>query len=319
MTKRDESLPRVSDILKFLYSEEFENIPRDVLEAARDRGIRGHKLIELNWNTNLDHPIVNMFREGLEKIRRFIGNRKVTVVIDYKFTFDKLRPETAMQLMLYGDLINNEESYVSSGIIIENQINGKTYTGKPDFVMYQTPAPFEYFAFHYHQDGGLFIYRIPDRAKERLLDFSLSLVNHHEAIEAGKLIKYDKLIEWDRLQLEYDVFELFHPILPPRSIETVEDSHFAVAKYHEATKIEAQIKHLKNEIKRYMLEENEPYIINPYTGTGVRLEKHKLVVYDEFKKKKEDTKYKAALKKCQIDTGQKLVLKRVKKKIKQIN
>jgi hypothetical protein len=284
--KRDETLPRVSDILKFLYIEELESIPRDILEAAAEEGRRKHKLIEDNWNTDLDHPIVNMFRRGLKKVMGWIGDRDITIVIDYKFTRDKLRAETALQKLLYGELVSEGyQDFCKNKIVIERQINGYTFTGKPDFVilnMLSDAYDVAYFAFHYHQDGGLFVYKIPDRAKEPLLNFALSLVEHHEDITAGKLIKYDKLLEWDKLQREYDVFEIFYCTMPPMTVTSELEAKTAVMMFRDLQKVEKYKKHLASELMRYMESEDKTVLYDP-TGGGVRLQTSNRKEHDKKK------------------------------------
>jgi hypothetical protein len=278
MPKRDETLPRVSEIIKFLYEGDFDNIPPETLKAAIERGNHGHWLIEHNWNTDLDHPIVNMFRQGLSKIftdnqrgcyeaviehqlngYTFTGKpdfRMQGVIIDYKFTRDSLRPATALQLLLYSYLVQEQ-----IGI-----------------------CPNDFYAFHYHQDGGLFIYKIPDRAKAPLRKFALSLVKHHEDIKAGKLIKYDKLIEWDRLQLEYDVFEIFYCTMPPMTITSELEAKTAIMMFRDLAKVEAYTDHLKREIMRYMDENDKTKLWDP-TGGGVRLQVSNRKQYDAAKLK----------------------------------
>jgi hypothetical protein len=275
---RDESLPRVTDVLKFLYAEEFESIPDDILEEARERGERYHKLIELNWNTKLDHPIVNMFREGLDviiidrtmsqpAIEMQINGLSYTgkpdfcfddVVIDYKFTRDRLRPVTALQLLLYGGLIY--EASCGQHIIKK------------------------YYAFHYHQDGGLFVYKIPDRAIEPLGLFAVSLVRHHADIEAGKIIRYDKLIEWERLQLEYDVFDEFYCTMPPAIVTNELEEKAAIYRYRCLQKVEAYQKHLGREITRRMEETGQTKLYD-HTGGGVRLQTSNRKQHDSAKLK----------------------------------
>lgn len=266
MEPRDETKPRTTDTIHFLYEEEFNKIPRDILDEAADNGKKGHKIIELNWDTSLDHPIVNMFRQGLEKVRhaggaqecpcieKQINGLKFTgkpdffdsnTVIDYKFTRDRLRPETAIQLVLYGEL--------AAEFLCAPRV--------PEF----------YFAFHFHQDGGLFVYRIPDRAKEPLRKFGMSLVENHEAIKAGTLIRYEKMLEWERLQLEYDVFEIFYCTMPPMTVTSELEAKTAVLMFRDLQKVEGYTAHLKRELVRYMESAGVTKICD-HTGGGVKIQ-----------------------------------------------
>jgi len=302
---RDENLPRVSDLYHFLNEEEFDKIPQDQLDGAAERGNIGHKLIEQNWNTDLDNSIVNMFREGLEKVRQWVRENSPgsTIVIDYKFTRDSLRPETAIQLVDYGGLIAEVGKRVPGGVAIEQQLNGSRYTGKPDFVVQDSFEYFEYFAFHYHQNGGLFIYRIPDRAKGRISLFAHSLIEHHEAIKEGRQIKYLKMAEWERLQREYDVFEPFCNVMPPMQITTHDKAKQAALLYNtDVKRFEEQREQFKRELVRFMEEEGKDKIYD-ITGGGVRLRNCRgTAVYDTKKKAQADKVYAKALKDALIET-----------------
>jgi hypothetical protein len=302
---RDESLPRVSSLYHFLNEEEFKKIPQDQLAAAAERGNRGHKLIELNWNTNLDNPIVNMFREGLAKVKQWVSENSPghTIVIDYKFTRDRLRPETAIQLVDYGGLIAEVGEISPGRIAIEQQLNGSRYTGKPDFVIQDSFEHFEYFAFHYHQDGGLFVYRIPKRAKGALSLFAYSLIEHHKAIQEGRQIKYLKMAEWERLQLEYEVFEPFYNTMPPMEITTHDKAKQAALLYNtDVKRFEERREQFKREIVRFMESEGKDKIYD-LTGGGVHLRNARATkIYDPVKKAKADKVYNKALEDALIET-----------------
>jgi hypothetical protein len=253
-----------------LTEEEFNKIPRDILEAKAAEGIRKHKILEDNYGKPNNNLLSYMFDEGLKKIftedelqgeptfekqlngLQFTGKPDFYLrrtLIDYKFT-DTLRPETALQLILYG-ILQNEVS-----VSIDR-----------------------FYAFHFPNDYSLFIYQIPGRALAPLKEFASFVIDNHEAIDAGGFEKYEGLIKWKKLLIDYEVFEPVDAVFPPLTITDQEKADFAAVIYYKIKRIEDYKKYLNSELKRYMEEKGETRLGNSETG-GVRLQNHTTKVYD---------------------------------------
>jgi hypothetical protein len=312
-TKRDETRPRVSDIIKFLYEEELNAIPKHILEAAAQRGTEKHAIIESNYGKNTDNIISQLFRDGLFKIftedelqcdavfeeqlngKRFTGKpdfRLRDTLIDYKFAND-LRTVTALQLILYSKLV----------------------TELHDLFMQK------WYVFHFPKDHGLFIYKIADKAILPILKYAESIINNHEAIKSGGLERYDALLEWEKLQQDYEIFELVETVLPPLTITNEEEAENAAVIYYNIKAVIEREAVLKRELKQYM-EEQGITKIEDINGYGIRLQGRKNKMYDADRKAAAKKIYDKALNECQTGVFETTSLVRFaprKKKEKQIN
>jgi hypothetical protein len=313
--KRDKSLPRQSDLFSFIGEDEFEKIPEAILHNKAVEGIEKHDILEKTYGKDeRDNLLAGMFKEGLQKIftpeeltgkpvfeeqlngPRFTGKPDFLLcnkLVDYKFT-DILRPKTALQLKAY-DILEDEVK----DVLIHDR-----------------------YAFHFPHDRALFIYKIPRRTIPELEDFVNFVVDNHEDIKAGKLVKYDALIKWEELQQDYTIFEFVAAIVPPMMITNPEEAITAARAYIEVKEAEKYGKVLKDELKRY-LEDIDETRIEAGGGYGVRLQSSKATkVYDEVKSKAAKEVYNKALEDCLIsETKNKGIVKfsPKKKKVKQIN
>jgi hypothetical protein len=273
-----------------LTEEEFNKIPRDILEAKAAEGIRKHKLLEDNYGKPNNNLLSYMFAEGLKQIftaeelktkpifeeqingKYFTGRPDYYLLgklIDYKFT-DTLRPETALQLVLYDIL--------------------ETMGGN---------AVDEHYAFHFPNDYSLFIYKIPGRTIAPLKEFVSFVIDNHEAINAGEFEKYEGLIKWKKLLTDYEVFEPIGAVFPPLTITDKEKADFAAVIYYKIKRIEDYKKYLNSELKRYM-EENELKSLGDRETGGVRLQNHTTKIYDAKKQAVAKAAYDKALKECKV-------------------
>lgn len=301
MIKRDETLPRVSELIRFISEEELDSIPRDRLEAKAAEGTRKHKILEDNYGKETNNLLSLMFKDGLNKILKpdelrisealliaptfeeqingitFTGKpdfRLGNTLIDYKFTND-LRAVTALQLIFYGVLIQEKH-----GIEMKRC-----------------------YAFHYPNDYSLFIHKVPDRTMKPLLDYAYYVFKNHEAITAGELEKYEALARWEELLLDYEMFEPVAACFAPLTITSEEEAINAAVIYCMMLPIEKHGEKLKSELKRYMAQSGD-IKISDINGYGIRLQTKNPKLHDAAKRKKAKAAYDEALEECQIGTVQ---------------
>lgn len=305
MTNRNEALPRVSNLIRFISEDELDAIPKDILEAAAERGTINHQIIEDNYGKQTDNLISNMFREGLMRIfpgdetqddptfegqlngSHFTGKpdfRLLGTLVDYKFS-NELRPVTALQLILYGMLI---EEVRGTGCSIN-----------------------KYYAFHFPKDHGLFIHKVTDRAVPALKEYAEYIIKNHEAIKEGELVKYEALKKWEVLLQDYTLFEPAGTVLTPLTITSEEEAIRAAVLFYHIKEVTDYEKKLKAELKRYMAENFENKIVD-ITGHGIQLISRKIKLFDNDKKASAKTIYDKALEECQTGTMESLSLKRIK-------
>jgi hypothetical protein len=312
MTKRDERLPRVSSLIYPLIQEELESIPRDTLEKKAAEGRMKHRIIETSYGKNTDNIISWLFIKGLAKI------------------FDK-------------DSLMSKPTF-------EQQLNGKRFTGRPDFLLNKTLSDYKftdvlkdetglqlikygilerevndieierYFAFHYPVDYSLFIYEVSQRAIDPLKKFSTFLVDNHDAIREGGFEKYEAINEWGRIKLEYEIFELVDALYAPHLIEKANELEKAVV-YYNFKQSEKFMKKLKSDITRYMIDNNIQRI-DDNSGYGIKLKSRTNKKYDKKRAAMAKEKYKKELENCIIDREKTTFIECFKpraKKPKQIN
>lgn len=319
MVSRDESLARQSDLTLFLYEEELAQIPRGLLYEKAAEGTRKHGLIETEHGKPTNNIIVQMFNDGL---RRLFSRKEL----------------------------------LGASPVIEEQLNGSRYTGKPDFRLLDALIDYKFtldlkphvalqlilyamlieevhglkvnrlYAFHYPTDHGLFIYKVPDRAIQPLREFALYVIDNHEAIKAGNVERYEALNRWDKLLEDYEVFEPVATVFPLLTITNKEEAEKAARFYCRLKEVIDYEKYLKGELKRYV-EENGPIIDDD--GFGVRLKGRSYKEYDDGKKAVADSRFKIAkeihkkeLALCETGSGKNFHIERVKpgtKKPKLIN
>jgi hypothetical protein len=300
-TKRDESLPRVSDLKHFLNEEEFNKIPKDILSRKAKEGTRKHGLLEKYYDKETPNPLVNMFKDGMKQLftqkelsqkpiiekqlngSRFTGCPDLILgnaLVDYKFTVD-LRASTALQIVLYA--------------MLHYELTRKEIS--------------RLYAFHFPGDWGLFMYKVPDRTIPILVEFAEYIIGHHEAIKAGELERYKALSRWDMILQDYEaennLFELVDTVLAPPTITTLEEAEVAAVVF---AKIGGKIAALKRELKRYMEDTGETRLFG-IDGSGVRLDNGSYKVYDKEKKAAAKRVYDEALKACllRVEPTKKLV------------
>jgi hypothetical protein len=282
--QRNEELPRASALSWVLIAETFMKISRDILAVAAERGKQGHRLVQNNWDTNLDHKVIQMFQEALRflcdgdisqvqpVIEKQINGETFTgcpdfyslfkqFIIDYKFT-DELKNEVAIQLLAYDELI-----FEKTGIRMKNHYAFWFPTFSPVL-----------------GDGGLFVYRIPDRTIEPLRAFMLWLKDNHVDIMNGEDVKYEAISRWKKLQDEYDMFEPVYTTLPLLTLSTRELADVAVTKFYHLKLLKGYEDHFKKEIGRYMKENNITDRLESPTGHGVKWKRGKSTKkYDEVR------------------------------------
>jgi hypothetical protein len=315
MVERNELLPRVSNLTSFITEEEFNKIPRDILEVKAAEGIRKHKIIEDNYyNISTDNVISWLFHKGIMQIfpgdetqddpafeeqingERFTGRpdfRLWKTIIDYKFT-DELRPVTALKIVLYG--------------MLEKEVNGIDID--------------RFYAFHYPEDFTLFIHKVPDRTIMPLVTLAGYIIENHESIKAGHLEKYEALNMWDKLLQDYDVFEpVGTELLPPSTIKNNEEAITSILLSRKIDEIIKYQEKLKSNIKQYMIENDLPKI-SDISGYGIRLQYNNKKLYNTGRKAAAKKIYDEALSKCQTGTFETTSLVRFaprKNKVKLIN
>jgi hypothetical protein len=314
MEARNEHLPRQSDIKHFLDEEEFDSIPDETLAEASLKGVEKHDIIHKNYGKPTNNIISLMFAEGLTKIfnpdelklmpifekqlngARFTGKpdfRLIRTIIDYKFSIE-LRPTTALQLVMYK-------------MLIEEVLN--------------IPPIERLFAFHYPKDRGLFIHKVPDRAIEPLLEYADYIIENHQAISDGEIIRYEAISKWETLLQDYEVFEPVAQVLPPLTITNKEEAIAAAVIYYNIKAVTDHEDRLKRELKRYM-EESGDTTIGDVFGYGVKLINSTQKLYDKNKKAAAKKVYDKALEDCKTGTLSTYSLRRFKptvKKAKLIN
>lgn len=295
MTKRDETLPRVSELIEFL--SDYDSIPEYRMEPARERGLKNHKIIEEHYHKKTDNIVANLFKEALKKIFKlkstydefpvfeeqlngslYTGRpdfRLYDNLIDYKFTSDPTpKPQWALQLILYETL--------------EKEVNNITINNL--------------YVFHYPKDWSLFVYKVADtKVWNELVYFADFILDNHESIKTGGLEKYDALNMWEDILTDYQIFEYVDSFYAPREIEKANELEKA-AVYYNFKQVEKQLSKLKDDITRYMVENNIPSL-DDGEGHGIRLKTRVTKEYDPKLKAVAKKKYDADLEKCQI--GQK--------------
>lgn len=307
---RDESVPRQSNLFAFLSEEEFDSIPQDTLENKAAEGIEKHALLENTYDKVSQNLLVMMFKEGLTQIftydelsdsspifeeqlngKRFTGAPDFLLhntLIDYKFCLD-LRPKTALQLVAYG--------------MLEKEIKGIDIN--------------RFFAFHFPDDRSLYIHRVNPRVVPVLIEFTNFVIENHNDIGAGELVKFEALSRWEEIQRDYDIFESVCDIFPPMMIESREDEISAVMTFIKIKEIQDREKILKREIRRYMDEQGITELTG-LDGYSVRISNCAAIkIYDKEKKAVADSIHKAALEDALQEKIPNTCLKRFKPKKKE--
>lgn len=324
---RDETLPRASALSWPLIAEEFLKISREILAVAAERGKKGHRLIQYNWNTILDHIVIQMFQEALRfifggeiptdeqpVIEKQINGSTFTgcpdffypgrFIADYKFT-DELKDEVAIQLLSYDELI-----FERTGVRVK------------DHYAFWFPTVSSVLG-----DGGLFVYKIPKRTIKPVRAFMLWLKDNHVDIMRGDDVKYEAISRWAKLRDEYDMFEIVFTTQPMLTITTKELADVAVTKFYHLKLIKSYADHLKIELGRY-LKEKDMQRFESETGHGVKWKRGKPTKkYDEAKLApakatflKAKAAYDKALKESETETIDNYHLERYyKKPVKQLN
>jgi hypothetical protein len=314
MASRNESLPRQSDYTLFLYEEELAKIPRGLLYEKAAEGTRKHGLIETEYGKPTNNLIVQMFHDGLKR------------------------------------LFSSKE--LESAPVIEEQLNGEDFTGKPDFRIVDALIDYKFtldlkphvalqlvlyamlieqvhgvemnplYAFHYPTDHGLFIYKVPDRAVRPLVELANYIIGNHEAIKAGNVERYEALSRWDKLNEDYEVFEPVATVFPPLTITNKAEAEKAARFYCRLKEVIDYEKHLKGELKRYLSENGDSFVKDD-DGFGVRLQKGSpTIFYDKAKKAAVMASHKKNLADCVTGSKDNYSLNRFKpsaEKAKQIN
>lgn len=293
MTKRDETLPRVSELIGFL--SDYDSIPEYRMEPARERGLKNHKVIQEHYHKKTDNIVANLFKDAIKKIfklksvydefpvfeeqlngSRYTGRpdcRLYDNLIDYKFTSDSVpKPQWALQLMFYA--------------VLEDSINNV-------FIR-------DHYIFHYPKDWSLFVYKISTKAKINLLSIAKYIIDNHEAIKTGGLERYDALNMWEDILTDYEIFEYVDSFFAPMEIEKANELEKAQV-YYNFKQVEKKLSKLKDDITKYMADNNIPSL-DDNKGHGIVLRTKTKDLYDEKKKAKALKAYQKAKEKCKIGT-----------------
>jgi hypothetical protein len=255
---RDESLPRVSDIIKFIDQDEFESIPDKVLAIASERGTQTHNMLEKYYHTDLNNYQLKMLKEAVTYLKP-----KGEPVFEHQLN-GKLftgKPDMYFDVLLNdfktGDL-KEKAALQEAGydILLEE----KTGRRKDRWVIS-----------HFHQDIGLFLYEVPKTAHADLRDFFKYLVANHDEIFDGGFERYTALERWEELLLVHDVLTPLKTFLPDPIINSPEEARNAMYIYRGLLIVEKQKDKYKRELKRWM-QENEVKTLELH-GKGLRLQR----------------------------------------------
>ena len=272
---RNESLPRVSDIIKFIDEEEFNKIHRITLNEAAKKGTRGHDTLEKYYNSDVNTDQLVQLRDAIRML-----NPKGKPTFEHQLNGSTFtgRPD-----MYYDDLLND----FKFGILMEKvalQLAGYDILLKEKDGINRR----RWTVSHFQGDKGMFLYEVPEAAHADLRLLFLYCIYSHESIDNCGIERYHALSKWDELTTQYQLLVPLNTFLPELKITNKLEAQNAMHIYHDLVRVEQYKDYLKSQITRYMVE-NECNSIDDGCGKGIILKKGRNMtkwdVPEEIKKK----------------------------------
>ena len=263
--------PSVTEVIKPLCEEYYNNIPEYALNVARDRGIKKHDLAAKYLRGEIgieEDSILNLLQQGLDIIEpqgephieeylcvdsdecgvHLQGTPDLWypgMVDDYKFTSMPLRPEVALQLTAYQMLIHTKMRLDRVQVIPIDRL----------------------FAFQFIGNSNLIIQKVRNEAAKRLQEMYLFLLTEHLKIKSGGVELIEALSMWAELQEDYELFEVIGACFLPITITSLEQAQQEGLAYKILKGTEKMLEFKNGELKRYLKESGETLIDIPGGGT----------------------------------------------------